>query len=121
MGLNNSASAKPFLAVQVNVHRLLYNLQQAEYVISHDTGLMHIASCFDIPTVSVWGNTVPALGMYSYFPEKPDQYSIHEVLNLKCRPCSKIGHQSCPKKHFNCMEFQDIEKIVKDVLNRMGN
>ncbi len=94
---------------------------QAKVILTHDTGLMHIASCFDIPTVSVWGNTVPALGMYSYFPEKPDQYSIHEVLNLKCRPCSKIGHQSCPKKHFNCMEFQDIEKIVKDVFNRMGN
>lgn len=35
------------------------------------------------------------------------------------RPCSKLGYKKCPKKHFKCMEDQDIDKIasaVKDIL-----
>jgi len=88
---------------------------QSKVLLTHDTGLMHIATCFNVPIVSVWGNTVPALGMFPYYPANKENYSIHEVPNLACRPCSKIGYQSCPKKHFNCMNFQDIDAIVEDV------
>lgn len=94
---------------------------QAKCLLTHDTGLMHIASCFDVPIVSVWGNTVPALGMYPYYPQKEELFSIHEVENLSCRPCSKIGHRSCPKKHFNCMTLQDEEAIVRDVDTKFKN
>lgn len=90
-------------------------VSQAKVLLTHDTGLMHIASCFDIPIVSIWGNTVPALGMFPYYPSAKEKFSIHEVQNLSCRPCSKIGYQSCPKKHFNCMNFQDVDAIAEDV------
>jgi ADP-heptose:LPS heptosyltransferase len=90
-------------------------VQQAKTVITHDTGLMHIASAFEKHIVSIWGNTTPAIGMYPYMPRKKD-FSIHEVNNLSCRPCSKIGFKTCPKKHFKCMEKQDIELIVKSVV-----
>jgi ADP-heptose:LPS heptosyltransferase len=91
-------------------------VQQAKTVITHDTGLMHIASAFEKHIVSIWGNTTPSIGMYPYMPRKKN-FSIHEVPNLSCRPCSKIGFKECPKKHFNCMEGQDIEMIVKNVLD----
>jgi ADP-heptose:LPS heptosyltransferase len=81
---------------------------------------MHIASCFEIPTISVWGNTVPALGMYPYFPRIQNAYSIHEVENLKCRPCSKIGFQQCPKKHFSCMNNQNVGKILASIEEKMN-
>jgi len=35
-----------------------------------------------------------------------------EVAGLKCRPCSKIGYPACPKKHFNCMNRIDEEKVI---------
>jgi ADP-heptose:LPS heptosyltransferase len=89
-------------------------IQQAAKVISHDTGLMHIASAFQKEIISIWGNTVPALGMYPYLPQENAKYSIHEV-KLSCRPCSKIGYQACPKKHFKCMENQDLEAIAEAV------
>lgn len=92
---------------------------QAKTILTHDTGLMHIATAFDVPIVSVWGNTVPQLGMYPYYPNNKALYSIHEVTNLGCRPCSKIGFKECPKKHFNCMTLQDINAIVEDVNERM--
>lgn len=85
---------------------------QATSLITHDTGLMHIAAALNVKTVSVWGNTVPDFGMYPYFPENLERFKIVENTNLSCRPCSKIGHDKCPKKHFKCMEEIDINSIV---------
>lgn len=93
---------------------------KASVLLTGDTGLMHLASAMNTPIVSVWGNTVPDFGMYPYFPGNQKQFSIHEVPNLSCRPCSKIGYQSCPKKHFKCMELQDVTAIRKDVIERMN-
>ena len=41
-------------------------VKQARVVITHDTGLMHVAAAFKKKIVSVWGNTVPEFGMYPY-------------------------------------------------------
>jgi len=88
-------------------------LEQAVKVITHDTGLMHIASAFKKPIISIWGNTVPAFGMYPYQPQNTSNFSIHQVSDLSCRPCSKIGYQSCPKKHFKCMKDHDLDAIAE--------
>ncbi len=87
-------------------------IQQAGVVITHDTGLMHIAAAFKKRIISIWGNTIPQLGMYPYFPH-PDS-KIHEVNNLRCRPCSKIGYQKCPKNHFNCITLLNEKNIAED-------
>jgi len=80
-------------------------IQQAKLVITHDTGMMHIAAAFKKKIYSVWGNTVPAFGMYPY---KADENSkMIEVKDLNCRPCSKIGYDKCPKGHFKCMQEID--------------
>lgn len=81
-------------------------------IITGDTGLMHIASALKVRIISLWGNTVPAFGMYPYMPQSPDLFTIHEVGNLKCRPCSKLGFEKCPRKHFKCMMNQDMVKIA---------
>lgn len=85
-------------------------VKMSEKVISHDTGLMHIAAAFKKPILSIWGNTVPEFGMYPY---QVDQSFIFEVKNLKCRPCSKIGHKSCPKGHFKCMNDIELKEIIE--------
>jgi len=86
-------------------------VKQAEVVISHDTGMMHIAAAFNKKIVSVWGNTIPEFGMYPYLPQGSPSY-ISEVKGLDCRPCSKIGFDACPKGHFKCMNEQDIDAII---------
>ena len=85
-------------------------VQQANWVISHDTGLMHIAAAFKKRIVSVWGNTVPELGMYPYLPDP--QSKMLEIKGLSCRPCSKIGHAKCPKGHFKCMQHEVDEMVA---------
>ena len=96
-------------------------VKQSACLLTNDTGMMHIATCFGVPIVSVWGNTVPDLGMYPYYPGRKDLFSIHEVQGLKCRPCSKIGFQECPKKHFDCMNLQNVAQISKDLNDRTGS
>ncbi len=91
-------------------------IMEAEVLITHDTGMMHIGSAFDVPIVSIWGSTIPEFGMYPYRPQAPDSYSIHEVKGLSCRPCSKLGYDKCPKGHFKCMMNQDIPAIREQIL-----
>jgi lipopolysaccharide heptosyltransferase II len=85
-------------------------VKMSEKVISHDTGLMHIAAAFNKPILSIWGNTVPEFGMYPYLI---DQSYIFQVSGLDCRPCSKIGHEDCPKGHFKCMNNINLNAIIE--------
>lgn len=96
---------------QFNLNESASLVKQAAQIITHDTGLMHIASAFNKNIISVWGNTVPALGMYQYVAE--ENKTIVEVKGLNCRPCSKIGYAVCPKKHFNCMNKIDVSQIIE--------
>ncbi|MCB9284956.1 MAG: glycosyltransferase family 9 protein [Lewinellaceae bacterium] len=89
-------------------------IRQAAVVISHDTGMMHVAAAFKKPLVSVWGNTVPDFGMSPFYPDGMTPHILHEVEGLSCRPCSKIGYDRCPRGHFRCMEDQDAGKIAAD-------
>lgn len=86
-------------------------IRQAQRVIAHDSGAMHIASAFKRPVMSVWGNTIPEFGMGPYIPTHPTRAHIAQV-NVGCRPCSKIGYEHCPQGHFRCMEDQDLRAIA---------
>lgn len=92
---------------KINLHQSASIVQQAWKVITHDTGMMHIAAAFQKDIISVWGNTIPAFGMYPYYKKGVRNNITVEVKGLSCRPCSKIGYKKCPKGHFKCME--DIE------------
>ena len=87
-----------------SLHQSASLLHQASFVVSHDTGLMHIAAAFGKEIFSVWGNTVPAFGMYPFRTE----FKTLEVQGLSCRPCSKIGFDKCPQGHFRCMREQNL-------------
>ncbi|WP_347157855.1 glycosyltransferase family 9 protein [Pontibacter chitinilyticus] len=82
-------------------------VRQAAQVVSHDTGLMHIAAAFQKEIISVWGNTIPEFGMYPF----RTTYKVLEVEGLSCRPCSKIGYSKCPKGHFKCMRDISFEEL----------
>ncbi|MFY7964926.1 MAG: glycosyltransferase family 9 protein [Chitinophagaceae bacterium] len=90
-------------------------VKKAKLIITHDTGLMHIAAAFKKPIISIWGNTVPSFGMTPYYGNVQMPNAIFEVPNLRCRPCTKIGYDACPKKHFKCMNLQPIDAIAASV------
>lgn len=87
-------------------------LSKAKVVVTNDTGLMHLAAFYDKPMVCIWGNTVPMFGMYPY-QSAPVFHA--QVSDLSCRPCSKIGHNTCPKGHFECMLKQHSVEISEQI------
>ncbi len=94
-----------------NINQSASMIRQSQVVITHDTGLMHIAAAFHKKILSVWGHTIPEFGMYPYIPDQASK--IFEVVGLSCRPCTKIGKKKCPKGHFRCMNDIDHTEIVR--------
>lgn len=105
-----------------NLNQSASIVKQAKAIVTHDTSLMHIAAAFKKKIYSVWGNTIPEFGMYPYYGDRikyGELYSqlshIAEIKNLYCRPCSKIGYDKCPKKHFRCMLEQDMKALAVSI------
>jgi ADP-heptose:LPS heptosyltransferase len=105
----------PFLNTvgKLNLNQSASVVKQSAIVLTPDTGLMHIAAAFKKTIFSFWGNTVPEFGMYPYL--SAENSTIFEVNDLRCRPCSKIGHSKCPKGHFKCMKQIDEKSVVEKI------
>lgn len=101
------------------LHQSASLVKQAKLVITHDTGLMHIAAAFQKEIISVWGNTIPDFGMYPFYEVGVNRNTIVEVNGLSCRPCSKIGFANCPKGHFDCMNKIEESIIVGQVQEKL--
>jgi ADP-heptose:LPS heptosyltransferase len=86
-------------------------IKQCSFLVTHDTGMMHMADAFGIPCAIIWGNTVPEFG----FEPIHTKHINLQVNDLACRPCSKIGFQACPKKHFDCMKKQSPQWVAKNI------
>jgi len=100
---------------QTSLAQTAHYLRLSQFVITSDTGLMHIAAAYHKKMAVVWGNTVPAFGMGPYMPQHAGHAVSFEVKELSCRPCSKLGYDHCPKKHFKCMLDHDAQAIVSTV------
>ena len=87
-------------------------LRKCALLISNDSGLSHLASAVNTPTVTIFGPTVKEFG---FFPFRNRAIVLQR--ELSCRPCSHIGSDNCPEKHFRCMN--DI--TVEEVLNASDN
>ncbi len=91
-----------------NLHQSASLVQQAKVVFSHDTGLMHIATAFKKHVYVIWGHNILAFGMYPY----KTTFTSLENNHLSCRPCSKIGFEKCPKRHFKCMNDIVFDEVA---------
>jgi heptosyltransferase-2 len=99
-------------------------VRQSKLVITHDTGLMHVAAALKKPVIAVWGSTTPSFGMVPYYgknylAEHSNPYNNVQVYKLWCRPCTKIGRHKCPQGHFKCMKNISINEIVQNVNKRL--
>ncbi|MFA5405264.1 MAG: glycosyltransferase family 9 protein [Ignavibacteria bacterium] len=87
---------------------LIYN---SELVLCNDSGVLHLAEALNKKVIVFFGSTVKEFG---FFPQLKSTI-VFENKNLKCRPCTHIGKNYCPEKHFKCMN--DI--IINDILNKI--
>ncbi len=87
-------------------------LRSCHDLLTHDTGFMHIGAAFGMKIYSLWGSTVPEFGMTPY----KTSFVALETKGLDCRPCSRIGFDTCPRGHFRCMKDLDPGQVL-DVLS----
>ncbi|MFN0203815.1 MAG: glycosyltransferase family 9 protein [Bacteroidia bacterium] len=92
-------------------------IQQANCVIAHDTGFMHISAALQKKIFVIWGSTAPVLG---FTPYQTEYYNL-EVKDLACRPCTKMGRNACPKGHFNCMKELSPEMAFTVISEQLSN
>jgi heptosyltransferase-2 len=87
------------LAGRISLIETAAMMDNCSFVLTNDTGLMHIAAARKRKVVAIFGSTVRELGFFPFGTE----HAVVENAELKCRPCSHIGLAKCPKGHFRCM------------------
>ncbi len=101
------------LVGQLSVMESAAVIQSSDLVISGDTGFMHIAAAFQKSIITIWGSTDPIFGFSPYYGARSTQRSISiSVEQLSCRPCSKYGRSSCPKRHLDCLHQIDVQQVL---------
>jgi heptosyltransferase-2 len=107
------------MAGETTLQELAYLISKARIIISNDSSPVHFASAFNIPTLIIYGATIPEFGYSSL----SDNHLISEILGLSCRPCGIHGGNYCPEKHFKCMLNQKPENLFekfKIINNQIG-
>jgi lipopolysaccharide heptosyltransferase II len=82
-------------------------MEYCDVMLTNDTGLMHLAAAKQRPVVAMFGSTVKEFG---FFPYGTDSIVL-ENDDLRCRPCSHIGLDHCPKGHFRCMGEISVDQV----------
>jgi len=101
------------LAGKTTINDLVNGISNLDLFITGDSGPMHIAAAFHIPTISIFG------------PTKSDETSPWRNPNslimkrdLECQPCMK---RTCPLGHHQCMNEIKSQEVVKKSISLLRN
>ncbi|MBN1639401.1 MAG: glycosyltransferase family 9 protein [Ignavibacteriales bacterium] len=95
-----------------NLLQTAEDMKKCEIVLCNDSGLMHTAVATKTPVAVFYGSTIREFGFFPYNCE----HIIFENNLLTCRPCSHIGLNKCPKKHFKCMTELTPNNIFNELI-----
>jgi heptosyltransferase-2 len=88
------------------------DMKMCKLIVCNDSGLMHTGCAVGVPVAVIFGSTVQEFGFAPYNSTN----LILENKSLFCRPCSHIGRNRCPKKHFKCMMEIDPQSVLQQIL-----
>jgi heptosyltransferase-2 len=93
------------LTGRTTMSELIRELRRCQLLLTNDTGTMHLAALLEIPTVSIFGSTEPALT-----GPLGDRHVVlrHHVV---CSPCFL---RECPLD-FRCMKAVTVDEVVAAV------
>jgi len=100
------------LATSLTIKELIYQISDLDLFITGDSGPMHLAAAFQVPTVTIFGPT-----NHKETSQWMNTKSTIVKKNLECQPCMK---RTCPLKHHNCMrkiETSEVLFAVKELIN----
>ena len=97
------------LAGNTTIPELINHISKLDLFITGDSGPMHVAAAFQVPTVAIFG------------PTKDDETSqwMNEKSsivkkNLECQPCMK---RTCPLQHHDCMNLIKAVDVLQSIKN----
>jgi len=94
------------LSGRTNVQELVSEISDLDLFITGDSGPMHIAAAFQIPTISIFGPT-----KFQETSQWKNKFSKIIKKDLECQPCMK---RTCPLKHHNCMKLIKPEEVLNE-------
>ena len=95
------------LAGKTTIDELCSNIGGCSLFMTNDSGPMHIASAYQVPTVAIFGPT--RYKETSQWMNKKGVIVRHE---MDCSPCMK---RECPLKHHECMKSITADEVIKKV------
>lgn len=97
---------KSILAPPTSLTQMGALLKQCRFIVSNDSGPMHIAAALEVPTVGIFGPTNSRLqGPYG---------KIHEVAEKTSLECLACNRTSCD--HNSCMETLSVDEVWDAVI-----
>ena len=95
----------------ISINQSAYLIQHSKFLLSNDTGLMHIGAALNKKIISFWGCTKPDLGFYPYID---NLNSLMLISQISKKPCSKHG-ASCRYTKNGCVKTIDPDEIYKRI------
>ncbi|MEA2019087.1 MAG: lipopolysaccharide heptosyltransferase II [Campylobacterota bacterium] len=97
------------LAGKTSVEELISNISQLNLFITNDSGPMHVAAAFNIPTLAIFG---PTRHIETHQWKNDNEMLIRK--DMECSPCMK---RVCPltdkKEHHACMKLITAKDLFK--------
>lgn len=100
------------LAGKTSITKLIEKVAGLSLFITNDSGPMHIAAAYQVPTVTLFG---PTRSHETNQWKNPNSYIINH--HLECAPCMR---RECPLKTHECMKGIKAEEVI-DRLNKIWN
>ena len=95
------------LAAKTSVEELISGISKLDLFITNDSGPMHLAAAFQIPTVAIFGPT-----KYTETNQWMNEKGVIVTKDLDCAPCMK---RVCPLGHHDCMKLIKSEDVIEKI------
>ena len=95
------------LAGKTNIEELCSHIAGCSLFITNDSGPMHVAAAYQVPTVAIFGPT-----KHKETSQWMNEKSKIVREEMECAPCMK---RECPLKHHDCMKNITASRVIEAV------